>query len=111
MNEKSLLAVGIRHPFPLIFLAYLELYNCKKTKKYRTMASFDVKDELGNIGGDIARSGVNRLVNVVINSLTNYFRKRSAAKKAGTATQQPQDTSVPPQAPIQDNTNEQSENF
>ena len=75
------------------------------------MASFDIKDELGNIGGDIARSGVNRLVNIVINSLINYFRKRSAAKKAGTATQQPQNTAVPPQPPVQDNTNEQSENF
>ena len=75
------------------------------------MASFDIKDELGNIGGDITRSGVNRLVNIVINSLTNYFRKRSAAKKACTATQQPQNTAVPPQPPVQDNTNEQSENF
>lgn len=73
------------------------------------MTSFDVKDELRNIGGDIARSGINRLIDTVINSLTNYFRKRSIPKK-GTATTS-QNASVPPQPPIPNNTNEQSENL
>ena len=59
------------------------------------MANFDIKNELGNIGGDIARSGINRLVNIVINTITNYIRNRSVAKKAGT-TNPTQNQSAPP---------------
>jgi len=80
-----------------------------RKQKDRTMTSFNVKNELRNIGGDIARSGINRLIDTVINSLTNYFRKRSIPKK-GTATTS-QNASVPPQPPIPNNTNEQSENL
>ena len=35
------------------------------------MIGFDIKDELGNIGGDIVRSGASRLIDIVINRISN----------------------------------------
>lgn len=74
------------------------------------MTGFDIKDELGNIGGDIVRSGVSRVINIVINRISNYFRKRSMQKKAGTANPAPQTPPTPPVPPIPDSNNQEAQN-
>lgn len=71
------------------------------------MTGFDIKNELGNIGGDIVRSGASRLIDIVINRISNYFRKRSMQKKAGTANPAPQ---MPPVPPIPDSNNHEAQN-
>ena len=50
------------------------------------MAGFDIKDELGNVGGQIAQGGIRRLVDVVINLATGFVRKKRNGKFTGTQT-------------------------
>lgn len=74
------------------------------------MTGFDIKDELGNIGGDIVRSGVSRVINIVINRIANYFRNRSMQKKTRTPNPALQTPPTPPVPPIPDSNNQEAQN-
>lgn len=65
------------------------------------MAGFDIKNELGNVGGQVAQSGINRLVDMLIDLVVGLVRKRTNSKNIGTRTTFKQKQSVvPPQPPV-----------
>lgn len=72
----------LKHKIQRFYIFFLFLEVLKNNK----MAGFDIKDELGNVGGQIAQGGISRLVDVVINLATGFVRKKRNGKFTGTQT-------------------------
>ena len=83
-----------------LFFNFLYLHGRRNRINNETMAGFNIKNELGNVGGQVAQSGINRLVDMVIDLVVGLVRKRTNSKNIGTRTTFKQKQSVPPQPPV-----------